>query len=142
MIDTKCSKYPYEKGTFELTKEFINQKGQDGQTKEPRLIICLGNLTVKSGVAYEGSLFASKVITLESGCQITSKAEETAKVFQCRYWEGTTETPAAENYCPMDFFWEGEEYILNGVAAGSLDSLDGNSLNLSDLVLYENWSKE
>ncbi|MDO4554997.1 MAG: hypothetical protein Q4B70_07640 [Lachnospiraceae bacterium] len=124
-----------ETGNFTLTKDFV-------ENNNPRLIICLGNVTVDNNVSYEGILIASGTVTLKNKASLHSSAEDTAKVFQCRYKNGQTEELSNEERCPMDFFWDGEEYILNGVATGSISSVEENSLDLSDLILYENWEKQ
>ena len=146
LIDTANENYQSRYGTngsFSITSEFLHQTDSaGGQEKETRMIICLGDSRLLNGVSYTGILLCSGSVTLEGNSRIQTVAEETAKVFQCRYEDGAGEIEAPEGKCPMDFFWEGEEYVLNGVAAGTIKEVEKNSISLIELILYENWKKK
>lgn len=103
-----------------------------------RLVVATGNVVLKSDVDFSGIIMAGGTLTLKPGSSLSSAPLEAAKVFQAqRENEGQT--------APMDFFWEGDKYILGNSLADKNQSSEENGEDIYDpsaCVAYENWRKK
>ena len=102
-----------------------------------RLLVCTGDVRIKSNVNFYGIIMAKGKITLESGAQLISSPLEAAKVFQYQIASG--------DYSPKDFFWEGDKYVLgNSITTGDTTETGytTSTYDLADCITYENWKKK
>lgn len=108
--------------------------------KNLRLVVCTGDVTIKSGVEFKGIIMAKGTITLEAGAKLESSPLEAAKVFQAQM----NSLDDAESIKPQDFFWEGDKYVLgNSTTSGGGNNLNGSTTyNIADCVTYQNWKKQ
>ena len=108
--------------------------------KNLRLVVCTGDVTIKSGVEFKGIIMAKGTITLEAGAKLESSPLEAARVFQAQM----NSQEDGESMKPQDFFWEGDKYVLgNSTTSGSGNNLNGSTTyNIADCVTYQNWKKQ
>lgn len=102
---------------------------------ELRLVIATGNVLVDTN--FKGLIIAKGNVTLKAGGSITASPEDVAKAIQIEGTEGGI------TKCPMDFLVSGSDYVLSGaVGAAVTPGTADETINSSDLVIYENWTKE
>lgn len=111
-------------------------KTSEYNADELRLVIATGNVLVDSN--FKGLIIAKGNVTLKAGGSITASPEDVAKAIQI---EGKV---SGITKCPMDFLVSGSDYVLSGAvgAAAQPGTNTGETINSSDLVVYENWTKE
>lgn len=121
--------FPSKEKAFEIT---------DKETEKLRLVVCTGDVIIKSGVKFQGIIMAGGTITLEPGAELSASPLEAARVFQAQMND-------AEGLSPKDFFWEGDKYVL-GNSASTEEGADTGYLSgifdVADYVGYENWQKK
>ena len=106
-----------------------------------RLILATGNVTLDADFDYKGIVVCGGSFTMGKGATLTATPDEVSAVFQCVYCEGGA-TVAPEEMSPMNFFTEGKDYVLDGIASGVVSGSAGSLIELSDIIIYENWKKQ
>lgn len=100
-----------------------------------RLVVCTGDVRIKSNVHFQGIIMAKGKITLEDGASLTSAPLEAAKVFQALNSQVSDSSKA--------LFWEGDRYVLGNTTATE-DTTSGkisDTYDISQSIVYENWKK-
>lgn len=100
-----------------------------------RLVVCTGDVRIKSSVHFQGIIMAKGKITLEDGASLTSAPLEAAKVFQALNSQVSDSSKA--------LFWEGDRYVLGNTTATE-DTTSGkisDTYDISQSIVYENWKK-
>lgn len=100
-----------------------------------RLVVCTGDVRIKSNVHFQGIIMAKGKITLEAGASLTSAPLEAAKVFQALNSQVSDSSKA--------LFWEGDRYVLGNTTATE-DTTSGkisDTYDISQSIVYENWKK-
>ena len=107
-----------------------------------RLVVCTGDVVIKSGVEFKGIIMAKGKITMEPGAKLLSDSLGASKVFQANMNQMASNPD--DKVSAQDFFWEGEKYVLGNSTATGGDSTKtkiSNVYDLADCVTYENWKK-
>ena len=105
-----------------------------------RLVVCTGDVVIKSGVKFKGIIMAKGTLTLEAGAELESSPLEAARVFQAQM---SSLDDSKDGISPQDFFWDGDKYVLgNSTSDNSGDGSNSDTYSVSDCVSYENWKKE
>ena len=77
-------------------------------------------------------------LKMKSGSSLSSAPLEAAKVFQAQRQN-------TEDTVPMDFFWEGDKYILGNSLADGEETGDASEKDVYDIaqcITYQNWTKK
>lgn len=110
---------------------------------DTRLVLATGNVTLDSDFDYKGIVICGGSFTMGTGATLTAAPDEVSAVFQCVYYEDNgVSTVAPEEMSPMSFFKEGKDYVLDGIASGVVSGSAGSLIELSDIIIYENWKKQ
>lgn len=108
-----------------------------------RLVLATGNVTLDADFDYKGIVVCGGTFTMGKGATLTAIPEEVSAVFQCVYYDDNgTSTVSPEEMSPMDFFKEGQDYVLDGITSGVVSGSAGSLIELSDIIIYENWKKQ
>ncbi len=103
----------------------------DEVAEDLRLLICNGDVTIKSGVYFQGIIMTKGSITIEDGATLTSNASEAARLLQA---ESNGKTLAM-------LFYNGDQYVIGNSGSNSSFEGNSNSYDLENYITYENWSK-
>lgn len=106
-----------------------------------RLVLATGNVTLDADFDYKGIVVCGGKFTMGKGATLTATPDEVSAVFQCVYCNGGT-TVAPDEMSPMSFFKEGKDYVLDGITSGVVSGSAGSLIELSDIIIYENWKKQ
>lgn len=134
--DEKLSAYIVNEEKFSITKDIA---------ENTRLVVSTGDVIIEENVDFYGIIMAKGYLTMKSGSSLSSKPLEAAKVFQKQREDAGSES--ASGKAPMDFFWDGDKYILgNSIIQSNNDSetkIDFNNIyDLAKCITYENWAKK
>ena len=112
------------------------------ELERTRLIVATGDVVLDGDIDFKGTIVCGGTFTMGTGATVTSAPDEVSAVFQCVYREVAGESVVApNNKSPMSFFKEGHDYILDGISSGIISGSVGNIIDLSDIIIYENWKK-
>ena len=100
--------------------------------KELRLLVCTGDVRIKQGVSFQGIIMTKGNLSIEDGTKVNAKPEEAAKLLQ-------TEADGKEL---ATVFKNGDQYVIGNSNFGESDSDNSSTYDLSDYILYENWTKK
>lgn len=116
--------------TLLINNELTKTYHYDGTTDaDVHLIIATGNVSVDAN--FSGLILSDGIVTLAPGVSITANTSEVREALEASsVLNGVT-------WNAIGFFWDGKE-LLNTMGSASGD---GDSIRLSDLVIYENWTK-
>ena len=143
-----------ESSTFQIknddgTTSKIKVSGKDepleitsAMADKVRLVVCTGDVIIKSGVHFQGIIMAKGRITLGAGASLESAPLEAARVFQAQMNKAEGEN---KKISPKSFFWEGDKYVLGNTNTSDETTDTGrvsDTYDLADCVTYENWRKE
>lgn len=98
-----------------------------------RLIVTTGNVTVNAD--YSGLIIAEGKITINHNAKIVPNKADLTKVLQ--YTD-----PADDTIKPITFFVNGSTYVLDGTSVSANDAEKDDKIILSDIVRYQNWTKQ
>lgn len=112
-----------------LTKNDYVYKGNNDD-KDVNLLICSGNVTLEKD--FTGLILCNGVVTVEPGVNILKDDVKTKVAFRLQ------KTVGSDIVTPLTYMIDG----TNVVDIGGGSALDGQSLSLPDLIVYENWTKE
>lgn len=101
-----------------------------------RFVVATGDVIIDS--KFKGLLIAKGSVTLKAGGSVTASPDEVAKAIQIEKEIGGV------TKCPMDFLVSGSDYVLSGAVGASKGGAGAAQgvVNVSDLVVCENWTKE
>lgn len=101
-----------------------------------RLVIATGDVLIDSD--FKGLIIAKGNVTLKAGGSVTASPDEVAKAIQIQ------KDKSGITKCPMDFLVSGSEYVLSGTVSGDAgdNGREESMINTTDLVIFENWTKE
>lgn len=119
----------------ETTGSFIIDSAK---AKNTRLVVATGDVVIEEGVAFYGIIMTKGKLNMKSGSSLSSAPLEAAKVFQAQRQN-------AEEKIPMDFFWEGDKYILGNSLAdndGTGDEAEKDVYDIAQCITYQNWTKK
>lgn len=102
----------------------------DGSDSQINLIIATGNVTVKSD--FTGLILAGGIVYVEPKVTITRDGRLAKEAFSLN-----KSLSSGDIISPLSFMVDGESVVNIDGTAG-----DGNSVRLSDMVIFENWNKE
>jgi len=97
--------------------------------KDVHLIIATGDVSVDSN--FSGLILANGTVTLGAGVTVTANADQVREATEI------SQTIDGTNWNVIGFLWDGSE-LLN--AMGNVNG-EENSVDISNLVIYENWTK-
>lgn len=128
--------YLFEDTTNHVASIFVDNKGgaaytYSGSSPDIKLIIATGDVVVAAD--YTGLIFADGTITLHNGVKITADEEQVKTALKL------TTTIDSKVYNVIGFLWDGAEFLN---VSTKDDDTSGQPVQLADLVIYENWSKE
>ena len=126
--------YKYENGTATA-----------GRFADTRLIVATGDVTLADGAEFKGVVICGGKLTIGDGATITASPDEVSAAFQCVFYEKAGEAePVAEESgkSPMSFFKDGQGYVMDGISSGVISGSVGSLIDLSDIIVYENWKKQ
>ena len=150
-LSTKSGKFVYTTRGSKLQAVLVDgDYDSDNPTQgstfaDTRLIVATGDVTLHDGDDFSGVIICNGKLTIGNNVEITANPDEVSAVFQCVFYNkpGVSEPQVEEDgKSPMSFFKDGQGYVLDGISSGVVSGSVGSLIDLSDIIVYENWKKQ
>lgn len=144
--DNNTSEFVYTTPGEETAYKAILVNGPYTITKavdeKTRLIVATGDVTLSEDFDFKGLVICGGEFTVSGGATVTAVPEEVSAAFQCIYYKDNEGQNQIAEKSPMNFFKEGQKFMLDGIASGIVSGSAGSLIDLSDIIIYENWKKQ